>query len=279
MDAGSAMRTVVIVAVLVAAGLYGSLLALLAWQQRRFIYVPDRRRPDVSAAGVAGILALRVRTQDGLDLLAWVTPAADERQPVVLYLHGNGGHIGYRAPRLAWMTRLGWGVMLLEYRGFGGNPGSPTEAGLYEDARAGYAALRAQGVAGRRIVVWGESLGTGVAVRLAGEAEVGAVVLESPYTSILSIGQARFPFMPVGWVLRDRFDLIGRIGAVRAPLLVLAGEQDAIIPLAMSRAVFAAAGEPKMFWLAHGAGHNGIGEAGGFAAIRSFIEDYWTLQR
>jgi len=145
MDAGSAMRTVVIVAVLVAAGLYGSLLALLAWQQRRFIYVPDRRRPDVSAAGVAGILALRVRTQDGLDLLAWVTPAADERQPVVLYLHGNGGHIGYRAPRLAWMTRLGWGVMLLEYRGFGGNPGSPTEAGLYEDARAGYAALRGGG--------------------------------------------------------------------------------------------------------------------------------------
>jgi hypothetical protein len=136
------MRAKLIVAVLVAVGLYGAAVGLLAWQQRRFLYIPDTGHPTLPSAAVADARALTIHTEDGLDLLAWLAPPADDAQPVVLYLHGNGGNIGYRATRFARLSRLGWGVLLLEYRGYGGNPGAPSEAGLNADARAGYAALQ-----------------------------------------------------------------------------------------------------------------------------------------
>jgi len=204
-------------------------------------------------------------------------PPANDTQPVVLYLHGNAGHIGNRAVRMEALNRFGWGVLLLEYRGFGGNPGVVGEDGLNTDALAGYAAIRAMGVAANRLLLWGESLGTGVAVRLATEVDVGAVMLEAPYTSIMAIGQKRFPFVPVSWLLRDRFDLIGRIAMMRAPVLVMAGGQDNIVPPAMSRAVFAGARGKKVFWLAQDAGHNDLVAAGALDAARAFIAKYWAV--
>jgi hypothetical protein len=216
-----------------------------------------------------------VHTADGLDLLAWFAPPADAAQPVVLYLHGNGGNIAYRSIRFVQMSHLGWGVLLLEYRGYGGNPGTPSEAGLYADARAGYAALRALGIQASRILLWGESLGTGVAVRLATEVDVGAVLLESPYTSITAVAQRQFPLVPVGWLLRDRFDLLGRIGAVRAPVLVMTGGRDVTVPPAMGQTVFAAANEPKVLWLAADAGHNDLGAAGALDVVQRFVRQHW----
>jgi fermentation-respiration switch protein FrsA (DUF1100 family) len=271
------MKTVLIVTVLLAAGLYCTAVGILVWQQRRFLYVPDMRRPDASAAAAVKAEPVTVRTADGLDLLAWLALAADAAQPVVLYLHGNGGHIGYRAGRFARLSSFGWGVLLLEYRGYGGNPGTPTELGLIDDARAGYTYLRGLGLSPQRIVLWGESIGTGVAVRLASEVAVGAVLLESPYTSITAVGQRRFPWVPVAWLLRDRFDLLGRIDAVHAPLLVMTGARDHVIPPDMGRAVFAAAHEPKMFWLAPHAGHNDLVEAGAFDVVRGFIRQHWQV--
>ncbi len=268
-------NAVLIVAGSLALGGYCIVCGVLAWQQRRILYVPETQRPDLSAAGLSVARAVTVRTSDGLDLLAWLAPAVDATKPVVLYLHGNGGHIGYRGQRLARLSGFGWGVLLLEYRGFGGNPGTPTEAGLYEDARAAYTSLRASGIEARRIVLWGESLGTGVAVRLASEQQVGAVLLESPYTSITAVGQQRFPFVPVGLLLRDRFELIARIGAVRAPVLVMTGGRDAVVPPAMGRAVFAAANEPKSFWLAPDAGHNDLSQAGALEVARDFVGSHW----
>lgn len=164
---------------------------------------------------------------------------------------------------------------MLEYRGYGGNPGEPSEVGLFADARAAYTTLRDGGLPASRIVLWGESLGTGVAVKLASEVAVGAVLLESPYTSIADIAQRRFPYIPVAWLLRDRFDLIGRIGAVHAPVLVMTGELDDIVPPAMARAVFAAANQPKAFWYAPGAGHNDLADAGAFDAARAFVAEHW----
>jgi uncharacterized protein len=147
---------------------------------------------------------------------------------------------------------------------------------LYQDARAGYEALRALGISGHRILLWGESLGAGVAVRLATEVQVGAVLLESPYSSITAVAQKQFPLVPVSLLLRDRFDLIGRIGAVHVPVLVMTGGRDEVIPPAMGKAVFAAANEPKVFWLAPDAGHNDMAEAGAFDAARSFVSQYWS---
>jgi uncharacterized protein len=269
------MKTVLIVIVLVAAGLYCSAVGILVWQQRRFLYVPDTNPPDISVASIPNAHTVTIHTADGLDLLAWQVAPADDAQPVVLYLHGNGGHIGNRAHRFARLARFGWGVLLLEYRGYGGNAGNPTETGLITDARAGYAALRASGVPAQRIILWGESLGSGVATRLATEVEVGAVLLEAPYTSIAAIAQQRFPFVPVDLLLQDRFDLIGRIGSVHAPVLVMAGGRDTIVPPAMSQAVFAAANEPKVLWLTPDAGHNDLVEAGAFDVVQAFVRRHW----
>jgi fermentation-respiration switch protein FrsA (DUF1100 family) len=269
------MRTAVIASILTAVLLYGAGVGMLALFQRRLLYFPDTRRPDLSRVAVPGATVMTVRTSDQLDLLAWFAAPQDPSQPVVLYLHGNGGNIASRATRMARLNSFGWGVLLIDYRGYGGNPGAPSEQGLIEDARAGYAALRAMGVPGHRILLWGESLGSGVAVRLAGEAEVGAVLLESPFTSIAALARQRFAFVPVDLLLRDRFELLSRIGTVRAPVLIMAGGKDAVVPPAMGRAVFAAAAEPKSYWLAPDAGHNDLRDAGALEAAKAFVSARW----
>ncbi len=272
------MKTALLIAAMLAVGLYCVAVGLLAWQQRRLLYVPDIRPPDLGATGVADARAVMVHTKDGLDLLAWFNPPANDASPVVLYLHGNGGNIGNRAHRFARLSRFGWGVLLLEYRGYGGNSGAPTEAGLLEDAGAAYRKLRADGIAASRIILWGESLGSGIAVRLATEVGVGAVLLESPYTSIAAVAQKRFPFVPVNWLIRDRFELLGRIGKVPAPVLVMTGGRDTIVPPVMGRDVFAAANEPKVLWFAPEAGHNNLIEAGAFDVVRQFVREHWRAE-
>lgn len=269
------MKTTLIVTALAVGSFYIIGLCLLTLLQRRYVFVPARDRPDLSACPIASAREMAVHTSDGLELLAWYVSPDDDTKPVILYLHGNGHHIGYRAPRLAYLNRLGWGALLLEYRGFGGNPGAPTETGLIQGARAAYETLRRLGIPSQRIILWGESLGTGVAVRLATDVEVGAVMLESPYTSILAIGQKQFPFVPVAWLLKDRFDLIGRIPSVHAPVLIMVGGQDRVVPPAMSQAVFAAANGPKVMWLAPEAGHNDLAAAGAFDAVEAFVQKYY----
>jgi fermentation-respiration switch protein FrsA (DUF1100 family) len=268
------MKISLIVAALLALGVYCAAVALLAWKQRWFIFVPDTKPPAIRATGVAHAREVTVHTDDGLDLLAWLVAPATEAHPMVLYLHGNAGSIADRAPRFAALSRLGWGVLMPEYRGYGGNPGYPTEAGLFTDARAAYATLHDRGIAASRILLWGESLGTGVAVQLASEVTVGAVLLESPYTSLVGIARKRFPFVPVDWLLRHRFEVLGRIGAVHAPVLVMTGGLDTIVPPAMGRAVFAAANQPKALWFAARAGHNDLAEAGSLDAVQAFVAEH-----
>jgi fermentation-respiration switch protein FrsA (DUF1100 family) len=251
--------------------LYGLALAGLFLLQRRILFQPDTMRPDLARVAIAGLRAMTVTTSDGLSLLAWYLPPAREGGRVALYLHGNAGHIGHRGYRLGPMRGLGWGVLLLEYRGYGGNPGRPSEAGLLEDARAGLAALRAMGIALDRILLWGESLGSGLAVRLAVEHPVAAAILEAPYTSITAMARLRFPFVPADWLLLDRFDSLSAVGAVRAPVLVLHGTRDRIIPVAMGRELFAAAPEPKQLWIADRAGHIDLVEAGAIEAAGEFV--------
>ena len=268
------MKTVLIVAALLGLG-YCLIVGLLAWQQRRLLYAPDNNDPKLPESDGATAQAITVHTEDGLDLLAWMAFPVSKTQPVILYLHGNGGNIGNRAPRFVQLSRHGWGILMVEYRGFGGNAGTPTETGLFEDAKAAYRALRQRGISASRIVLWGESLGSGVAVYLASTLAVGAVLLESPYTSIADIARRRYPFVPVDWLLRDRFELLSRIGKVQAPVLVMVGALDTIVPPAMGQAVFEAASEPKMIWLAPNAGHNDLFIAGAPDVARDFLREHW----
>ncbi len=250
---------------------YGVLLTCLFLFQRRILFRPDTTPPGLDRVAVPGLRAMSVPTADGLALLAWYLPPATADGPVVLHLHGNAGHIGHRAYRLEPLRQLGWGVMLLEYRGFGGNPGRPSEAGLLADARAGRAALEAMGVAAERLILWGESLGSGLAVRLAAERPAAALLLEAPYTSIAAMARLRYPFVPVGSLLLDHFDSLSVIAQVRAPVLVLHGGRDRLIPVTMGRALFAAAPEPKRLWIAEMAGHVDLVEAGAVSAAADFV--------
>ena len=250
---------------------YLAFLVALTLGQRRVLYKPDRVAPDAAEAGVPGLQVLRAATDDGLALLAWYVPPARPGGCVVLYFHGNNRSIGSRADRLRDLAAVGWGVLMQEYRGYGGNPGAPSEDGLMRDARAGLALLLARGIGGERILLWGESLGSGVAVRLASERAVAAVLLESPYTSIAAIARARYRLVPVDLLLRDRFDSLACIGGVRAPVLVMQGALDDVVPPAMGRALMAAATAPKRLWVAPDAGHFDIWEAGALAAAVDFV--------
>jgi fermentation-respiration switch protein FrsA (DUF1100 family) len=255
----------------IAAAFYLAFVALLYVAQRRLIYLPDRTQPDPARTGLAGIEVLQLQSRDGARISAWYLPPVDASDFVVLYLHGNGGHIGYRGERLRSFHAAGWGALLLEYRGYGGNPGDPTEAGLVLDAEAGLAALQRMGLAPGQIVLWGESLGTNLAVRLAAKGEFAAVILESPFTSVAALGRKSYPFVPVDLLLKDRFDTAARVAAVRSPTLVLQGGRDRLVPLAMSRGVFDALTAPKELWTAPEADHNDLAMFGAVEAAIEFV--------
>lgn len=268
----SLLRTLMGLA-LIAVAFYATLCAGLFVWQRHIIYLNDSIRPDPVKAGVPGVAVRSIRTADGLDLVTWYHPPASEDLPVVLFLHGNSGNIGHRGGRITTLGELGWGVMMPEYRGFGGNPGAPSEEGLTLDARAAYDALRAEGIAAERILIWGESLGTAVATRLATEQPAAALILEAPFTSMTDIARMRYSFVPVDLLLRDRFDTRSRIGDVTTPLLVMHGDHDGMIPFSMGQQVFDAATTPhRRFWTAANAGHNDLVAHGALDIARSFVE-------
>ena len=259
---------------LVSLGLLIAMAAALWAFQGRLIYFPSREPPPAPGIlGLTGVQDFRLATTDGLSLLAWRVQPATPDAPVIIFLHGNGGSLLHRGGRVRQFQREGWGAILVGWRGFGGNPGEPREAGLLADAVAALDLLRAEGVPPTRIVLWGESLGTGVATRLAAErpGDIGALVLESPYTSMLALAGHHYPWVPARLLLRDRYDTLSRIGAVRAPILVVYGGEDALVPPAMSRAVAAAASPPALSWEAPDAGHLDLTAAGAPAVAAAFL--------
>ncbi|HVO14862.1 MAG TPA: alpha/beta hydrolase [Alphaproteobacteria bacterium] len=239
--------------------------------QRRLLYFPDRSRPEPAPGDPADMTAVDYVTADGLRLSGWYWPPAAPGLPVLVHFHGNAGHIGDRAPLMRPYLDAGFGLLLAEYRGYGGNPGRPTETGLHADARAALDFVAGQGVTPDRIVLYGESLGTGVAVRLAAESPVGALVLEAPFTSAADVGASAYPFVPVRLLMLDRFDSLRRIAAVTAPLLVLHGERDATVPVAHGRRLLAAARVPKEGRFYAEAGHTDLYDFGIAEEVITFL--------
>lgn len=252
--------------------IYVALLIILFIAQRSILYVPNTRAPSLAEAGVEGLMeAVETRSADGLRLLAWYHAPPAPSSPVLAYFHGNAGHIGHRADRARPYIDAGFGVLLVEYRGYGGNPGRPTEEGLYADARAAVDFLTQQGVAPERMVLYGESLGTAVAVHIARERDCAALVLEAPFTSVAAVAQSRYWMFPVRQLVLDKFDSLAKIGKLRCPLFVMHGEDDGVVPIRFGRQLYEAAQEPKESkWFAAGT-HVNFDELGGPAAVLGFL--------
>lgn len=263
------IRGMIWVAVL-AMGLYIAACLGLYLFQRRLLYFPDPSHYTPRQAGLAGVEEIGLATPDGERLVAWYKPAPAPA-PVLLYFHGNGGGLSLRRERIEALAEAGYGVFILGYRGYSGSTGSPTEEALVADGVLAYDYLKAQGVAPARIVLFGESLGTGIATQVASQRQTSAVILEAPYCSVAAEAKAHFGIFPIDWLLRDRFDSAARIGRIDAPLLILHGSQDGVIPASSSRALFAAAQEPKEYIEFQGGGHNDLFSFGALDHIRRFL--------
>ncbi len=255
---------------------YGMVVGGLFLIQRNLIYLPDTTRPDPALYHLPEMRVVELIAEDGVRLLSWYRPALAHERPVIVYFHGNGGHLGYRAFKLRPYLDAGYGVLLLSWRGYSGNGGKPTESGLYADGRAALSFVRGEGVPSRRQVLYGESLGTGIAVELAMEqAEsgdpVGAVVLESPFTSLSDLAAYHYPWLPVRWLIHDRYDSIDKIAAINAPLFVVHGEADRIIPVTHGKKLIIAAQEPKKAHFIDYGGHNNLYDFGVAQAVIDFI--------
>jgi fermentation-respiration switch protein FrsA (DUF1100 family) len=259
------LKSLIILAILA----YGGVLALMYVFQRSLMYFPDRARTPPAAAGLPQAEEVTLTSADGERLIAWYIPPQDSK-PLVIYFHGNGGALNLRADRFRWLTTHGFGLLGLSYRGYGGSSGKPSEAGLLLDASAAYDFAAARYPSGR-IVLWGESLGTGVAIALAAGRQVGGIILDAPFTSAADIGAAAYPFAPVRWFIKDSFHSDERIGRVKAPLLVLHGEMDRIIPIRFGERLFTLANEPKQMVRLPSGGHVDLDDHGAPAAVRAFL--------
>ncbi|MGI8574028.1 MAG: alpha/beta hydrolase [Egibacteraceae bacterium] len=242
--------------------------------QRRLIYFPAGAPPPVEQV-LPEATQVAITTEDGLELAAWHLPAGPT---AVMVLPGNAGNREGRVPLARALADAGLSVLLVDYRGYGGNPGRPSETGLAADARAALAWLDGQpGV--EHIVVFGESIGAAVAVGLAVERATAALVLRSPFTSLGDVARLHYGPVP-DWLLRDRYPSLERVGKVSAPLLVVAGDADEIVPLSVSRRLFEAAQEPKRFVTLAGTGHNDAALLDGpklMQAVTAFLADHDLL--
>ena len=249
--------------------LYGGLLALMYVFQRALMYFPDSRRTPPAAAGFPQAEEVTLTTSDGERLVAWhVAPRG--RKPVVLYFQGNAGGLDLRAGRFRWLTADGTGLLAICYRGYGGSSGRPSEQGLIRDALAAYDFAAAR-YAPARIVPWGESLGTAVAVALAAERPVGGLILDAPFTSAADVGAAVYPFIPVRWLIKDTFHSDLRIAKVSAPVLVLHGARDRVVPIRFGEALFALAREPKRMVRFPNGNHVDLDDHGAVDVVKKFL--------
>jgi uncharacterized protein len=261
--------TVVTWLLILAGVLYSGVLALMYAYQHRLMYFPDVTHWPPASAGLPQAEEIALASSDGERLRAWHVPPRGGR-PVVIYFQGNAGGLDLRVGRFGWLIEDGTGLVALSYRGYGGSSGTPSEQGFVRDAIAAYDFAAAR-YGPKRVVLFGESLGTAVALALAAEHEVGGLVLDAPFTSAADVGAAAYRFVPVRRLIKDTWRSDLRIGRVRAPILVLHGDRDRVVPLRFGEALFALANEPKQMVRFPDGGHVNLDDHGAVEAVRSFL--------
>jgi fermentation-respiration switch protein FrsA (DUF1100 family) len=250
-------------------GGYIALVVALYFGQRMLLYLPRSTPVSPAAAGLPEAEEVALATSDGERVIAWHVPPRSG-QPVVIYFHGNAEVVANQVVRHRDLIAGGAGLLALSYRGYMGSTGTPTEDGLLRDAEAVYQ-FAASRYTWDRIVLWGHSLGSGVAVALAATRPVAKLILEAPFTSTADVAASMFPIVPVRWLMHDQYHSDQRIGAVKASILILHGDRDMVVPIALGERLFALAPEPKRFVRYPGGGHDDLDAYGAGAEARRFI--------
>ncbi len=274
------MKKTMISFVVVFAGLYLALAGFMYVSQRSLQYFPQQSVragfEDPGKFGLDGFSAASIKTGDGETLRAWLALPPKPDAPLILYLHGNAGTLGDRAERFGVFHREGFGVLVLSWRGYGGSTGSPSETGFVEDGRAAMKFLHQNGIPASRVVLFGESLGSGVATQLAANPDTGplAVVLEAPFTSAADVARTRYWFLPVGLLMKDQYRSIEFAPKVTAPVFVFHGTADKVVPFAQGKRLSAAFAGPKEFLSMQGNGHIDPLTEVSWGAIKDFLKTH-----
>lgn len=237
-----------------AVAVYLAALGALYWFQRDLVFFATTEQTSPEAAGFSGVQVLTLTTPDNEHLVAWYRAPAPNK-PLILYYHGNANSLGVDAKRLMALTEGGYGLFAVDYRGYGGSTGHPTEAGLLMDAETAFAKVLTLGTPPDSIILYGHSLGTGVAVATAARHDIAGLILEAPFSSAVDVAQFRYWMFPVRWLMLDPFDSDKHIAKVHAPILMLHGINDQTVPPQFGEKLFELAPEPKEHDVLPAAGH------------------------
>ncbi len=251
----------------------GLAVGMFIWQ-RHFIYLPAKVTPQRAFWNLPALREVALTPEPHLTLRAWYHPA-QQNKPTLLYFSGNVGNINAGVAAMRPFIQKGIGIFFLSYRGYGQNPGKPSEQALYQDARAAIDfLLQHEKLPSACLILYGESLGTGVAVQMATEYRLAGLILLSPFTSLKKIGQRQYPYLPVKWLLKDSFDSIKKIRQINMPLLVLHGEVDTFVPASEGQALFEQAIAPKSLKIIPGVGHGELSTPPARQEVLHFLEPF-----
>ena len=270
------MKQEVVTLVLWLVAVYGAICAVAYFGNRLLMYFPDPTRVAPVEVGLNGVKEIKIAVANDVALIAWYAPAKEDK-PTILYFHGNGANAASRAPKIEKICERGFGIFYLNNRGYGGSQGRPTEKNNVSDAIAAYDHMIGLGIPAGRIVAYGESLGSGQAIRLAAAKPVAAVVLEAPLTSTVDVARSTYFWLPLGLLITDKYDNERNIRFVVTPVLVLHGGQDEVIPVEMGRRIYHAANEPKQIELFPNGTHDNLFDQGAWEKTQAFVDSLGTV--
>ena len=253
---------------------YILLLTIVFFFQRNLLYHPsvDNYLKDQVTNVPTEIEKVKIATLDNINLVAWFYNKNIEKFKTILFFHGNAGSLENRTYKLNHFKDLNVNFLIIAWRGFSGNAGKPNETGLYRDGASAIKWLKLRGVTEKNIILYGESLGTGVAIEVAQNKNYAGIILESPYTSMVNVGKKYYPFFPVSLLLKDKFESYKKIKKVSVPILVLHGKEDKIVPFSMGKKIYELANEPKFFYSQEYGDHMIDYDAGLLTTLKKFIQ-------
>ncbi len=253
-------------------GIYLLVILIMFVFQRSLLYLPSKEKLNPFFYSNTGLKKVNLTTSDGLVLNSLFRKPSDKEQNTLVVFHGNAGHIGHRVDKFRPYLDEGYGLLLVEYRGYGENSGKPTEDGFYKDGIAAIEFLSKQNISKKQTILYGESLGCGLAVKLSTEDKYHSTILEAPYTSIAEVASEHYWYLPAKWLVLDRFEIIGIIKNIKSPLLVIHGEEDNVINIEFGKKIFNSAPKPKEAFYVKKGSHNNLYEFGVYEKIINFIK-------